>query len=389
MFSTANSVIPPQNFSSIISESIYPPPVIILPRPSLINGIPDGILALIAPIVAYWAYSTFFHLVDVYELAEKYRIHPSEEELKKNRATMSDVIKDVILQHIIQSIVGYLFYKLDPPPTTGFELYQMWYLKQNYLPSFTPNFIVWSIYMYGWSLLRISCAFVLIDSWQYWLHRLMHVNKTLYRHFHSRHHRLHVPYSYGALYNHPFEGFLLDTAGTGIAAMVTFLTPRESIVLYTFATLKTVDDHCGYRLPYDLFQIIFPNNSIYHDIHHQSWGLKHNFSQPFFTVWDKISKTEYEFVNEYKELQDKITLVRYKDFLANKKYKTNSSKSNVNKSTPTSKTIKKTTIKKVVTNDTELNPTVPFTNIKESTKTTLNRNSISNGSYSTSTELNY
>ena len=140
--------------------------------------------------------------------------------------------------------------------------------------------------------------------------------QILYRRFHSRHHRLYVPYAFGALYNDPVEGFLLDTLGTGIASLVTGLSHRESIFLYTFATLKTVDDHCGYRLPFDIFQIIFPNNSVYHDIHHQMWGIKNNFSQPFFTFWDVLNNTQYKFVNEYKDLQKHITLTKYKEFLA-------------------------------------------------------------------------
>lgn len=326
MFSVATvtqSIVPPQNFSSILSASISPPPIYRFPKPDLIPGLPDGVLALLAPIVAYWSYATFFHIIDVYELAELYRIHPSEEEQSRNKASLSNVIQDVVLQHIIQTIVGLVVYKLDPPPTTGHELYQMWYLRQNFVPSWVPDPVLWAGYMYGWSLLRLCIAICIIDTWQYWLHRIMHLNKTLYRRFHSRHHRLYVPYAYGALYNDPVEGFLLDTLGTGIASIVTCLSPRESIVLYTFATLKTVDDHCGYRLPYDLFQIIFPNNSIYHDIHHQAWGIKNNFSQPFFTMWDKMNKTEYKFVNEYKEMQQHITLSKYKEFLSNRKSKKN------------------------------------------------------------------
>lgn len=116
-----------------------------------------------------------------------------------------------------------------------------------------------------------------IDTWQYFLHRLFHVNKFLYRHFHSVHHRLYVPYAFGALYNHPLEGFLLDSCGAGLAHLVSLLTIRQAIVLFTFSTLKTVDDHCGYRLPFDPLQIIFGNNADYHDIHHQVKSLLYTY----------------------------------------------------------------------------------------------------------------
>jgi sphinganine C4-monooxygenase len=60
---------------------------------------------------------------------------------------------------------------------------------------------------------------------------------------------------------------------------------------FTCSTIKTVDDHCGYALPYDPLQHITSNNAGYHDIHHQSWGIKTNFSQPFFTFWDRLLGT--------------------------------------------------------------------------------------------------
>lgn len=314
--------MPPENFSNVMWQS-YEPVVSLSLKKNLIAGIPDGVLALVAPIIAYWGYATVFHIIDVYELAEKYRIHPSEEEEARNKATLKDVVKDVVIQHIIQTVVGGTFFLFDPPQTTGHEWMIMWNLRQKYVPLFVPDNVVWVGYMYGWTFLRICIAIGIIDTWQYWLHRIMHINKTLYRKFHSRHHRLYVPYAYGALYNDPVEGFLLDTLGTGIATIVTNLSHRESIILFTFATLKTVDDHCGYRLPFDIFQIIFPNNSLYHDIHHQTWGVKNNFSQPFFTFWDKLNKTDYKFVNEYKSMQDHITLTRYREFLANKQRKPN------------------------------------------------------------------
>ena len=108
-----------------------------------------------------------------------------------------------------------------------------------------------------------------IDTWQYFLHRLFHVNKLLYKHIHSWHHRLYVPYAYGALYNHPLEGFLLDTLGAGLAHLVSLLSVRQSIVLFAFSTMKTIDDHCGYRFSLDPLQLFFANNADYHDIHHQ------------------------------------------------------------------------------------------------------------------------
>jgi len=95
------------------------------------------------------------------------------------------------------------------------------------------------------------------------------VNKFLYKSFHSWHHRLYVPYAFGSLYNHPVEGFLLDTTGAGLAEWITRMTTRQAMVLFLVSVCKTVDDHCGYSLPWDPLQMFFGNNADYHDIHHQ------------------------------------------------------------------------------------------------------------------------
>ena len=97
----------------------------------------------------------------------------------------------------------------------------------------------------------------------------MHMNTFLYKTFHSVHHRLYVPYAYGALYNHPLEGFLLDSVGAGLAEAIACMTTREAILLFVVSTLKTVDDHCGYSFPWDPLQMMSSNNADYHDIHHQ------------------------------------------------------------------------------------------------------------------------
>ena len=109
----------------------------------------------------------------------------------------------------------------------------------------------------------------IIDTWQYFLHRLMHINKFLYKQFHSWHHRLYVPYAFGSLYNHPLEGFLLDTLGAVIAEWAVGLSTRQAMLLFSVSSLKTVDDHCGYSFPWDPLQMCTRNNADYHDIHHQ------------------------------------------------------------------------------------------------------------------------
>ncbi|KAF9101627.1 hypothetical protein BGX27_011393 [Mortierella sp. AM989] len=158
-----------------------------------------------------------------------------------------------------------------------------------------PNSIVETVasicYFYLESIIRFAVAMALLDTWQYFLHRLFHNVPYLYKHFHSRHHRLIVTYPFGALYNHPFEGFMMDSVGASLAFLASGMGNRGALVFFSFSTLKTLDDHCGYNLPISPLQLIFSNNADYHDIHHQPFGFKKNFSQPFGIFWDRILGT--------------------------------------------------------------------------------------------------
>ena len=85
----------------------------------------------------------------------------------------------------------------------------------------------------------------------------------------------------------------LDTCGAGLGYLLTGMTTRQSMWFFTLSTIKTVDDHCGYAFPWDPLQHLTSNNAGYHDVHHQSWGIKTNFSQPFFTFWDSLLGTKW------------------------------------------------------------------------------------------------
>ncbi|KAH0668796.1 hypothetical protein KY289_023289 [Solanum tuberosum] len=104
---------------------------------------------------------------------------------------------------------------------------------------------------------QLFVAMLMLDTWQYFMHRYMHQNKFLYKHIHAQHHRLIVPYAFGALYNHPLEGLILDTIGRALAFLVSGMSPRTSIFFFSFATIKPVDDHCGLWLPGNLLHIFF------------------------------------------------------------------------------------------------------------------------------------
>ena len=323
------------------------------PLPPLLPPISDKALNLILPVLAYWAFSLLFHWIDIKDYFPQYRLHTPAEVAKRNRASRWEVVRDVIIQQVVQTVVALLLNMLEPEDVSGKEDYDIavWarrirmaeralpvllslvginavelgknlgaghpmlagallgghYPNLQYVTSFSSNsststspFAPWApwemtfaklIYYCFVPAVQFAIAIIFVDTWQYFLHRAMHMNKYLYTTFHSRHHRLYVPYAYGALYNHPFEGFLLDTLGASLAYKTAGMSTRQGMCFFTGSTLKTVDDHCGYALPWDPLQCLTSNNAGYHDVHHQSWGIKTNFSQPFFTFWDRILGT--------------------------------------------------------------------------------------------------
>ncbi|ODV90842.1 hypothetical protein CANCADRAFT_2564 [Tortispora caseinolytica NRRL Y-17796] len=272
-----------------------PPVVTLSPRAPLLQFIPDAYFAVILPVLVYWVYSLMFLFIDTYDLLPQYRIHTPEEITSRNKVTLYQVMRDVAIQQILQVLAGMVLHHFEATEMVGGDLLDMWKLHRMLLPVFgslSPQTIR-ALYYYILPTARIICAFFVIDTWQYFWHRYFHINKALYKMIHSRHHRLYVPYALGALYNHPLEGLVLDTGGGGVAMLLCGLSSREALIFFTFSTLKTVDDHCGYEIPYDLLQIVFQNNAHYHDIHHQNFGIKSNFSQPFFIHWDKLLGTEY------------------------------------------------------------------------------------------------
>ncbi|KAG6407860.1 hypothetical protein SASPL_130860 [Salvia splendens] len=320
----------------------------------MMNGVKvsDEMLGTFAPIIVYWLYSGIYVLLGS---LDDYRLHTRKDEDEKNLVSKSDVVKGVLLQQAVQAVVASLLFAIWNLPLCvlvefacefgdllGWDVIGIRLLKYFFdlsgcalssfrgcvLCSIQRNAAVFPSvvngpshdYIVGSGGLNLMLAEVVItgsdsnpahaqvtslivlarqflvgmmvlDTWQYFMHRYMHQNKFLYKHIHSQHHRLVVPYAFGALYNHPIEGLLLDTVGGALSFLVSGMSPRASIFFFSFATLKTVDDHCGLWLPGNLFHLLFRNNSAYHDIHHQLYGNKYNFSQPFLVMWDRILGT--------------------------------------------------------------------------------------------------
>jgi sphinganine C4-monooxygenase len=219
------------NMSKLTIDLPPLPPYTTSPLQSLSPYISDLGLTLLAPIAAYWILSLFFHLIDVYDVWPQYRLHTPAEILKRNHASRYEVARDVIIQQIVQVGVGAILGLTEPEQVTGKENYDIaWYaqkirLAQRMLPQLLsvvginaegvaknvalthpylagalsgghymdavtglgiPAFTSWEltvahvIYWYLVPAVQFMVGFAVLDTWQYFLHRLMHVNKWLY-----------------------------------------------------------------------------------------------------------------------------------------------------------------------------------------------------------------
>lgn len=208
-------------------------------REHLLAPLPDNILTLILPIVAYWGLSMIYHFLDVNDYFAEYRLHTPAEVLKRNKVTRWEVVRDVVLQQVVQTLAGLAFMYFDAEETVGREEYdvavwaQRLRIAQKAIPSLlaligvdavslgksvsqngyatlagalagglypgmtqsvirdgaqieVPAFASWEItvagflYWYFVPALQFMLAISIVDTWQYFLHRAMHMNRWLY-----------------------------------------------------------------------------------------------------------------------------------------------------------------------------------------------------------------
>jgi sphinganine C4-monooxygenase len=216
------------------------PSYTITPATSVISFIPDFYLSLILPFAAYWIVSLFFHAVDIYDIWPQYRLHTPAEILKRNHVSRYEVARDVIIQQVIQTVVGAILGLTEPEEFVGMEEYSVacWAqrirIAQRALPQIlgfvgvnaaalskdvagqypvlagalagghypflttgldavtgnaVPAFAGWemfvakAIYWYLIPAAQFALAIFVVDTWQYFLHRAMHMNKWLFSTF--------------------------------------------------------------------------------------------------------------------------------------------------------------------------------------------------------------
>lgn len=86
----------------------------------------------------------------------------------------------------------------------------------------------------------------------------------------------------------------MDILSFTLANAISGISVRQGMIVTSLATLKTISDHCNFVFPWDPFGYINGNNAAFHDLHHQSWGLKvSEISGPKTTMFLEILTRVY------------------------------------------------------------------------------------------------
>ena len=184
----------------------------------------------------------FFHWIDTKDYFPQYRLHTPAEVSKRNRVSRWEVIRDVLIQQVVQTAVGWVLGMTEPDDFFGKEQYDVavWarririaersipallatvgldakglaknlgsshpmlagvlqggqYPSLDKLSAAGTDSTVGSTGFAGWELmlasaiywvlvpaLQFGVAILVVDTWQYFLHRAMHMNKWLYSTF--------------------------------------------------------------------------------------------------------------------------------------------------------------------------------------------------------------
>ncbi|KQK22111.1 hypothetical protein BRADI_1g65270v3 [Brachypodium distachyon] len=239
----------------------------------------DEAVAAVVPIVVYWTYSGVHTALGHGRVLDKYRLNTKDEEESKNTVSKRAVLGNVLMQHLMQLVAVIVLTPViaGRGARTGGD----------------------SSAVYLTAARQIAVAVVLYDGYRYAWHRLAHRSRFLYRHLHSWHHRLLVPYAFGAKYGHPVEALIADTAGASLAILVSGMSssPRATAVFLSLCNVKGIDNHCGLCLLPRGLQSVW-NGAAYHGVHHQPRGVRYNFSDLFFVTWDKAFGTHMPYAVE-------------------------------------------------------------------------------------------
>ena len=177
-----------------------------------------------------------------------------------------------------------------------FSYFLTWVIESGYSRSYQD------ISEYGWGYWAFSLVllFLLVDTYVYWTHRLMH-HRRLFKYFHNVHHFSYRPTPW-ATWSINVNEVIVSALFVPIVILALPLHELTLIVFSVISLVKNIFNHVGFE--------IFPKGAnkgflkwvvtpTFHEQHHMSFNSNY---AAFFTWWDKWMGTENK---DYDELFEK------------------------------------------------------------------------------------
>lgn len=203
-----------KNKSVVIDNHLHSDTITLHPVPPLLFFISDIHLLLTLPTVAYWAYGLFFYWIDKNGYFPQYRLHTPAEVLKRNKVPMSTVIRSISFYQVVTTALGFWLMRNGTPDLVRGEdvevaawLFRIREIQQRLgvLPhglakalgadvvvgpmidgTSSTTVLAWetwaakTLYRYIVPTCQYALAIFVADTWQYFEHRVVHMNHYLY-----------------------------------------------------------------------------------------------------------------------------------------------------------------------------------------------------------------
>lgn len=160
-------------------------------------------------------------------------------------------------------------------------------------------------YSLWWIPLSLLLAFIINDTYFYWMHRLAH-HPLVFKIIHLTHHKSTKPNPWTS-YSFSFAEGVLESLVGPIIFLIIPLHPLTIFIYALFSFVVNVYGHLGFEIAPRwlrksfLFEII--TTSVHHNLHHEKF--KGNYGL-YFRFWDRLLKTEHpDYVAKYDEIQRK------------------------------------------------------------------------------------
>ena len=162
---------------------------------------------------------------------DKYRLNTKAEEETKNMVSKRAVLANILMQHamqlaavalltLVRNSILYIVHTSQIDRSIDQHVNSVRTYTQLAGGRGRGATTTAAVTSYLTAARRIGVAVLVFDAYRYAWHRLAHRNRFIYRHLHSWHHHIMVPYAFGAIYGHLLEALISETGGATLATLV-------------------------------------------------------------------------------------------------------------------------------------------------------------------------